>query len=155
MKNENRMSEAQKEFLREMRDGDWMLEDLMQAMKVKNAQWARWLQNRFFLGNLKRMGRVSTRWSRVALMLAANMARKELAKNVGEKAGIPAERRETLKDAIALANSDARQERSEDRRRAKRKPAVDPERNLLHPSFQGRESEFLAAMKKAGANALE
>jgi len=155
VKNENRMSEAQKEFLREVRDGDWTLDELMKAMEVKNSQWARWLQNKFFVGNLKRMGRVSTRWSRVALMLAANVARKELAKSVGKTEGIPAEKRETLKDTVTLSNADARQQRSEDRLRVKKKPALDPERDLLHPSFAGREGEFLAAMKSAGTKAGE
>ncbi len=149
MKNENRMSNGQCKFLSKLRDGVWELEELMKWEKVNGAHLARWLQNKFFVQNYLGIEKVSILRGRMELQMGANLARQLLARDVREQK-LTLQQIELLRAIILAANQDLRAAKH---RRKKKGAAIDPERPLLHPSFAGKESEFLAAMKKAGVKA--
>ena len=156
MNNVNRMSEGQHKFLRKVRDGSWLLPELLKWEKVTGMCLTRWLENKFFGRNFDRLIGISTRRSRMELQMAAVVAREMLRRDVKGEIKLLPEDRQKLMEIIDAANRDRREMLSERRLRRKKKHGeLDPERNLLHPSFQGREAEFLAAMKRAGTKAGE
>ncbi len=152
MKNENRMSEGQHKFLRKVRDGVWQLPELLKWAKISDANFSRWLENKYFRRNYDRYLSIWVCRSRSELQMAAVVARQLLARGAWQDGTkLSDEDRLQLNELIDAANRERREMLAERRLwRKSKKTALDPERPLLHPSFQGREGEFLAAMKKAG-----
>ena len=73
MNNVNRMSEGQHKFLRKVRDGSWLLPELLKWEKVTGMCLTRWLENKFFGRNFDRSIGISTgdrgwscRWRRLS-----------------------------------------------------------------------------------------
>ena len=143
MTNTNRMSSSQEKFLRKVRDGSDTLAIIKAQNDLNEKRFKRWLRNRFFWGNLMRVLRINERARYTVIALAAKPAADMLEDAVNKKETLPVGLVLSLKVLNELALAQETVKRPRRGSAMKKRPKLDPERDLCHPATKHLEKELM------------
>lgn len=139
----NRMNSAQYGLLREIRDGKISGEELQRRWAANRKRYSMWFSNRFFWRNLDRIVFIAQRILNVQAFLAVQEAQVKIIDSLKKNEGVDEKFLATYREHRNQTRADLRQMKHR-RRRKKEKVKLG---EVLHPSFRGREKEFVELMK--------
>ena len=147
MTNENRISPAQAKFLRQVRDASDTLAVIRSQHELSEKRFQRWLRNRFFSANFKRVLRHKERGREAVIVLAASAAAGMLDEAVRKKESLPVGLVLSLKVLNELAVQQSTVKRPQRSSGSKKKVKLDPERDLCHPDSKEKRAKLLEGLE--------